>query len=141
MNTFVKYTFKHLIWCLSCLSFCFYCWLVSPFRPSVFRVVFFYIPTYTGYYSLPCHNFKANIQEEKTMKMTWETLLWYLCCQIWKGLVPNSCMHLAYILHLCAVLKKVYTKCKLEKYPRKFHHQVIDLKTELLVKIANDFEL
>ena len=50
-------------------------------------------------------------------------------------------MHLAYILHLCAVLKKVYTKCKLEKYPRKFQHKVIDLKTELLVKIANDFEL
>ena len=36
--------------------------------PSVFRVVFFfYISIYRRYYALPCHDFKANIQEEQTV--------------------------------------------------------------------------
>ena len=33
---------------------------------SIQSGVFFYIPIYRGYYPLPCHDFKANIQEEKT---------------------------------------------------------------------------
>ena len=43
-------------------------YLVPLFRPLVFMVVFFfYVPIYRGYYALPCHDFKANIQEEKTI--------------------------------------------------------------------------
>ena len=43
------------------------------FRPSVFRVVFFfYILIYRGYYTLyyytPCHDFKAYMEEEKTIQ-------------------------------------------------------------------------
>ena len=77
------------------MPFCLYCWfwtgkyrlrkmskmedlcdfqiifLLPLFRPSVFRVVFFgvffYIPIYREYYSLLCHDFKVNIQEEKTI--------------------------------------------------------------------------
>ena len=75
------------------LTFCFYYWLrgkyrlgtlgkmedlcyaifilillVPLFRPSVFTVVFFfYIPIYWGYYALPWHDFKADIQEEKSI--------------------------------------------------------------------------
>ena len=30
--------------------------------------VFLYIPIYREYYPLPCHDFKANIQDEKKMK-------------------------------------------------------------------------
>ena len=41
--------------------------LVPLFRPSVFIVFFFYISIYRGYYALPCHDFKANRQEEKTI--------------------------------------------------------------------------
>ena len=42
--------------------------LVPLFRPSEFKIVFFfYISIYRGYYALPCHDFKANIQEEKTI--------------------------------------------------------------------------
>ena len=37
--------------------------------------------------------------------------------------------------------KKLYTKCKSEKYPRQIHHLVIDFKMELVVKIVNDFTL
>ena len=33
---------------------------------SIQSGVFFYIPIYRGYYPLPCHDFKTNIQEEKT---------------------------------------------------------------------------
>ena len=42
--------------------------LVPLFRHSLFRVVvFFCIPIYHGYYALPYHDFKANIQEEKAI--------------------------------------------------------------------------
>ena len=37
--------------------------------------------------------------------------------------------------------KKVYTKCKSEKYFRQIHHPVTDLKMELLAKIVSDFKL
>ena len=34
---------------------------------SIQSNVFFYIPIYRGYYALSCRDFKANIQEEKTI--------------------------------------------------------------------------
>ena len=37
--------------------------------------------------------------------------------------------------------KKVYNKCKSEKYARQIQHNVIDLKIELPVKIVNDYKL
>ena len=36
------------------------------FRLLAFRVVFFYIPIYQGYYALPCNDFKTNMHKEKT---------------------------------------------------------------------------
>ena len=41
--------------------------LVPLYRPSVFRVGFFSIFQFIGdtNYTLPCHDFKVNIQEEK----------------------------------------------------------------------------
>ena len=37
--------------------------------------------------------------------------------------------------------KKVYTKCKSEKYSGQIQHPIIGFKMELLVKIVNDFKL
>ena len=74
------------------ISFCFYYWFwtgkyrlgrqnkmkdlchfhINSFSSSFWAFsiqsgVSFYIPIYWGYYILPCHDFKGNIQEEKTI--------------------------------------------------------------------------
>ena len=45
---------------------------LCPFQINYFSssfqsgVNFFYIPIHQGYYAVPCHDFKENMQEEKT---------------------------------------------------------------------------
>ena len=78
----------------------------------------------------------------QNLKMTWQTLLWYPCCQVWAGPTLNAMLEQTLKTNIFKNVrrnKKVYTILK--KYLRQIQHPVIDLKMELLVKIANDFKL
>ena len=77
----------------------------------------------------------------KTSKATWQTLLWYPCCEIWTGLTLNA-MLVVHTLNrnLCegltfSKLSKMLGETKrsilivnLKKYPRQIQHPITELK-------------
>ena len=81
----------------------------------------------------------------QNLKATWQTLLWYPCCEIWTGLTLNA-MLVVHTLNrnLCggltfSKLSKMLGETKrsilivnLKKYPRQIQHPITELKMATL---------